>query len=158
MRHILLLSPIFLRWGIKNLLLIIWLFIFTTNAVWASYEVKGKCIGSSIFFVEGKAENELCSDEVIYEVIPEESKIVRKAVISKGAGLQADDSEYVIIYDNPAVELIPRNDKGITQHIIKGFGQVAARGGYEIVVIGDDFITTAKSALNYFVLYYYRRE
>ena len=31
-------------------------------------------------------------------------------------------------------------------------------GGYEIVVIGDDFITTAKSALNYFVLYYYKRE
>lgn len=141
----------------RLLLVILCLLISGTNDSWAGYEVKGKCVGSSIFFVEGKAKNEPCSDQVIYEIIPEEKKIIRKAVISSVAGLQADNSEYVIVYDNPE-KLISRNGKGITQHIIKGFGQVAAMGGYEIVVIGDDFITTAKSAMNYFVLYYYNRE
>ena len=47
-------------------------------------------------------------------------------------------------------------NKRTHQRMIKGFGQVAL-GGYEIVVIGDDFITTAKSAMDYFVLYYYKR-
>ena len=139
------------------LIAILWFLTASANDSWAGYEVKGKCVGSSIFFVEGKTEKEPCSDEVIYDVMPEEGKIIRKAVISGGAGLQADNSEYQIIYDNPAT-LIPRNGKGVTQHVVKGFGQVAAMGGYEIVVIGDDFITTAKSAMNYFTLYYYKRE
>lgn len=133
------------------------LFAIPAGNAWASYEVKGKCLGSSIFFAEGKAERDPCSDEVIYEVIPEQRKIIRKAVISSGAGLQADNSEYTIVYDAPA-QVIPQHGKPSTQHIIKGFGQVAAMGGYEIVVIGDTFIATAKSASNYFTLYYYERE
>ncbi|MBI2167230.1 MAG: hypothetical protein HYU34_03170 [Candidatus Omnitrophica bacterium] len=139
------------------LIAVFWLTVVSVNDLWAGYEVKGKCVGSSIFFAEGKAEKEPCSDEVIYDVMPEEGKIIRKAVISGGAGLQADNSEYTIIYDNPST-LMPRDGKRVTQHIIKGFGQVATLGGYEIVVIGDDFITTAKSAVNYFTLYYYKRE
>ena len=46
---------------------------------------------------------------------------------------------------------------GLT-HIIKGIGQVASFGGFEFIVIGDDFIATSKSALDYFMLYYYERE
>lgn len=122
---------------------------------WASYEVKGKCDSPSIFFMDGKAEKEPCADEVVYEVLPEEGKIIRRAVISGGAGLQADNSEYNIVYDNPSAVMVG-NKKGTQQHIIKGFGQVAL-GGYEILVIGDDFITTAKSAANYFTLYHYKR-
>ena len=139
------------------LVAVIGLTVAFANDSWANYEVKGKCVGSSIFFVEGKAEKEPCSDEVIYDVMPEEGKIIRKAVATGPDGLQVDNSEYTIIYDNPNT-LMPRDGKSITQHVIKGFGQVAVLGGYEIVVIGDDFITTAKSAMNYFTLYYYKRE
>lgn len=127
------------------------------NDAWASYEVKGKCASPSIFYVEGKIEQEPCSDEVVYEVIPEEKKIIRKAVVSGGAGLQADNSEYTILYDMPDKLMPTRDKKGTTQRLIKGFGQVAADGGYEMLVIGDDFITTAKSGMNYFTLYHYKR-
>ena len=41
--------------------------------------------------------------------------------------------------------------------MIKAIGQVAVLGAYETIVIGEDFVTTSKSATDYFVLYTYKR-
>jgi len=139
-----------------KIIVIVILSLFTNNA-WAGYEVRGKCGSSSIFYAEGELSKEPCSDQVVYEVIPEENKVIRKAVISSAGGLQADNSEYIIVYDNPS-ETIRRKNKTIQQHIIKAFGKVALFGGFEMLVIGDDFIMTVKSASNYFTIYFYNRQ
>lgn len=72
------------------------------------------------------------------------------------AGLQADNTEYKIVYDVKE-DLVTRDRNAKPQHIIKAIGQTEALDGYETIVIGDDFITTSNSKFDYFVLYYYKR-
>jgi hypothetical protein len=83
---------------------------------------------------------------------------VFNAGIKEGAlaGLQADNTEYQIVYDIKE-DMITRDEGGKPQHVIKAIGQTGALDGYETIVIGDDFITTSNSKFDYFVLYYYKR-
>lgn len=132
------------------------MFPFWGNVSWASYEVRGECAAPSLFFLGGEVEKEKCEDKVTYVIDPEQGIITRTFVESGGGGSQQDNSQYQIVEDE--VRLITRDGgKGKQQRLIKAIGQVSVLGAYEIVVIGEDFITTAKSAMDYFTLYYYKR-
>lgn len=140
-----------------NLLFVVAMIVGTTTQHAFAFQIKGKCTGSSTLYLAGSVKSEACDDEVVYEVDPGNKTIIRTSVRSAGAGLQPDNSIYAIVYDMPNQIIARDGEKRTTQRIIKGFGQISAMGGYEMIVIGDDFISTAKSALDYFVLYYYSR-
>ncbi len=132
-----------------------------STAFAASYEVKGQGV-TSVVYSGGKATTSKSADEVVYVVDLENKKVTRTGVFNAGikegllAGLQADNTEYKIVYDVKE-DLVTRDKSAKSQHIIKAIGQTGALDGYETIVIGDDFITTSNSKFDYFVLYYYKR-
>ena len=114
-----------------------------------------KCVATdSTFYRRGEIAKDKAGDEVTYLVNTSKGTVTRTAVYNKnlpqdqGGGL-SDDSVYQIVQD--------WHDPLLGQRVIKAVGQVAALGGYETIVIGEDFVTTAKSAVDYFVLYTYKR-
>jgi len=119
--------------------------------VFPVFEVKGTAINSVLY--DGRTHQDKGGDQVVYQVDISNKTIKRTAVYNAGikdkmfGGIQADDSVYRIVQDN--------TDHG--QRVIKAFGQVGYTDGWEILVIGDDFITTCKSTSDYFVLYRYKR-
>ena len=121
------------------------------------FEVKAVAV-NKIYYTLGKVETEKNGgDEVTYLVNLPEKSVTRTAVYNAGikegllAGLQADDSKYTIIHDEPD-SLFAHG-----QRLIKAFGKVALLDGYETIVIGDDFVTTSRSSGNYFALVHYKR-
>jgi len=119
-----------------------------------AFEVK--CVATdSTFYRLGKIEKDKPGAEVTYLVNPSERIVTRTAVYNKslpvdqGGGLQSDNSVYQIVQDE--------HDALLNQRVIKAIGQVAALGGFEIIVIGESFVTTSKSAVDYFTLYAYKR-
>lgn len=129
-----------------------------------AFEVKGKAV-STTFCVDGKCETAKCEDEVIYEIDLRQSTVTRKAVLVKSkdlqkqglGGPQADNTLYQIIYDQSTL-VGGSKTRSNPQRVIKGIGQCGALDGFEILVIGEDFIHTSRSTSEYFVLYYYRRD
>ena len=133
-----------------------------------AFEVKGKAI-STTFCAQGHCDTDTCSDEVIYEVDLENSIITRKAIVNKGksvqgtrfGGLQADNTVYTILYNDKT--LIAREDNsgestpGV-QQVVKAIGKTGTIDGFEMVVIGEDFIHTSRSSSDYFVIYYYKKK
>lgn len=118
------------------------------------FEVRGVAINSIIY--DGKVDKSKGGDEVVYIVDVPAKTIRRTAVYNANikdnelGGVQADDTVYTIVHDAP---LALANG----QRVIKGFGRAGIIDGYELLVIGEEFITTARSTREYFVLYRYRR-
>ena len=133
-----------------------------------AFEVKGEAI-STTFCAQGHCETDTCSDEDIYEVYLENSTITRIVVVNSGksvqgtsfGGLQADNAVYTIVYNDKT--LIARKDnsgKSIPnmQQVITAIGKTGIIDGFEMVIIGEDFIHTSRSSADYFVIYYYKRK
>ena len=108
------------------------------------------------FYRRGKIEKDKVGEEVVYQVDIPSKTITRAALYNKnlpreqGGGLQSDNTVYTIMSDklDPLVG---------GQRIIKAFGKVALLDGYETIVIGEDFVTTSRSSVDYFVLFSYKR-
>lgn len=119
-----------------------------------SFEVHGVATDSTIY-IRGKIEKQPPGDEVTYLVDPEKGVITRTAVFNKNirtgllSGLQADGTVYKIVYMDHA-------EPFFTNRLIKGIGQTGG-DGFETLVIGEDFVTTARSTSDYFAIYYYKR-
>ncbi|MCG2713435.1 MAG: hypothetical protein L6308_01125 [Candidatus Omnitrophica bacterium] len=146
----------------KRYILCLCIILSTYSTAFASYVVKGKGI-TSVMYIGGKAETSKCNDEVVY-VVDLENKIVTRtgvfnADIKEGpvAGLQTDNTVYQIVYDVKEDAILRDKERSKPQHIIKAIGKCGFLEGYETIVIGDDFISTSKSAFDYFMLYYYKR-
>ncbi|MBI4596818.1 MAG: hypothetical protein HY737_00260 [Candidatus Omnitrophica bacterium] len=129
---------------------------YGTAVAWAEDVFEVKCVATdSTFYRRGKIEKDKAGDEVTYLVNISKGTVTRTAVYNKnlpqdqGGGLQSDNSTYQIVQD--------WHDPLLKQRVIKAIGQVAAFGGYETIVIGEDFVTTSKSATDYFTLYTYKR-
>ena len=141
----------------------IYLLLLIAGSLWHGVDISQaedafevKCIATdSTFYRRGKIEKDKVGDEVTYLVDITNGTVTRTAVYNKnlpqdqGGGLQSDNSVYKIVQD--------WHDPLLGQRVIKAIGQVAALGGYETIVIGEDFVTTAKSAADYFTLYTYKR-
>lgn len=150
------------RNAVRKYAVCLFFIVFLTCATtFASYEVKGEGV-SSVVYGGGKAITSKSADQVVYVVDLENKKVIRTGVFNAGikegalAGLQADNTEYQIVYDVKE-DLVTRDRSVKPQHIIKAIGQTGALDGFETIVIGDDFITTSNSKFDYFVLYYYKR-
>lgn len=123
------------------------------------FEVKGTAV-NSILYNHGKVSRDTAGDEVIYLVNIPEGTVTRTAVFNRNikdkdkdswlGGIQSDNTVYKIFHDEP-------NGALAGQHIIKAFGQAGVIDGYEMMVIGEDFVTTSRSTRDYFVLYHYKR-
>ena len=141
-----------------SLLLLSWILMLPVEAV--AFEVKGKGV-SSVVWLGGKANVSKCTDEVIYDVDPDNKTITRTAISNNDlkdnplSGLQSDNTKYKIIYDSETLITRPKAKQG--QRVIKAIGQAGMGDGFETIVIGEDFITTSSSKWDYFVLYYYDR-
>ena len=138
------------------LLLIVSSLCFGTDAIHAEDVFEVKCVATdSTFYRRGRIEKDKAGDEVTYLVNVSNGTVTRTAVYDKnlpqdqGGGLQSDNSVYQIVQD--------WHDPLLGQRVIRAIGQVAAVGGYETIVIGEDFVTTSKSTVDYFTLYTYRR-
>ena len=119
------------------------------------FEVRATAVDST-FYRAGKIEKDKPGDEIVYKVDIPAKTIIRTAVYNKnisrdhGGGLQSDNTSYTIIHD--AIDPLLRG-----QRVIKAFGKTALLDGYEIIVIGEDFVTTSRSSVDYFTLYSYKR-
>lgn len=119
------------------------------------FEVRATATDST-FYRMGKIEKDKPGDEVVYRVDVPNKTVTRTGVYNnnlprdQGGGLQSDNTAYAIIHDS----LDPLLDG---QRVIKAFGKTAPMDGYEILVIGEDFVTTSRSSVDYLVLYSYKR-
>ena len=119
------------------------------------FEVRATAIDSTLY-IRGKIEKDKPGDEVVYHVDALNKTVTRTGVYNKnlprdqGGGLQSDNATYAIMHDG----LDPLLDG---QRVIKAFGKTAPLDGYEILVIGEDFVTTSRSSVDYFALYSYKR-
>ena len=119
------------------------------------FEVRATATDSTLYKI-GKIEKDKPGDEVVYQVDVPNKTVTRTGVYNKnlpreqGGGLQSDNTTYAIVHDG----LDPLLDG---QRVIKAFGKTAPLDGYEILVIGEDFVTTSRSSVDYFALYSYKR-
>lgn len=128
--------------------------IFSNSIIPSEFEVKGTA-KKIIMFRDGETADSGKGDQVVYWVDRTNKIITRKAILNsnvKGgalAGLQADNTQYSIVYDD--LDLITN------KWIIKGIGQAGVSDGFETVVIDEKNIITSNSKFDYFMLYYYER-
>ena len=120
------------------------------------FEVKGTSTDSILYDAGAKIDKGRAGDEVVYLVNVPEKTVTRTAVYNKNVpdsqlgGLQSDNTVYNIFHDEPRKMVSG-------QRLIKAFGKAGAIEGYEIVVIGEAFVITARSTDVYFALYHYKR-
>lgn len=150
--------------------------LFFTGRAFAEYEVVCREV-NSLFIWGGKPTNEKGQYELHFTVNEENNSITRTKVINlKTNEISEDNSQYKIFHNqvellgyeylgirNPSgfigfvLKILDRNPKRIEQKIIKAVGQVGIIDGYEILVIGEDFVGQSKSTLDYFVVVYSKR-
>ena len=137
----------------------LWLWIVSTAPVYSEqsrqvYEVRARA-SDSLFFKDGHVARNAPGDEAIYVVDLPRRKVVRTAFYNRsldpslGGGIQTDQTVYTIVHDGV--------DPVSGQHVIKAFGRTARADGYELLVIGDEFVESSRSTADYFVLHHYDR-
>ncbi len=133
--------------------------LFFAGRVFAEYEVVCREV-NSLFIWGGKSINERGQYELHFTVNEENNSITRTKVINlKTSEISEDNSQYKIFHNqvellgyeyfgisNPAgfvgfiFKILNKNPKRIEQRVIKAVGQVGIIDGYEILVIGEDFV------------------
>ena len=109
----------------------------------------------SYFITDGKVKKDDTAFQAIYEVNLPEKKIKRLAFfnpeIKEGAfaGLRANDMTYDIVHF--------KHDFMKDQMIIKGIGMADQDDGFEMIVIGEDFVTNCRSTKAYFEFNFFER-
>ena len=144
----------------KKIIILLLALSLIYDVAYASYEVKGKGISSTVYS-DGKCQTSKSQDEVIYIVDLDNKKVTRTAVLNAGikdgtlAGMQADNTVYNIVHDDKLLMVMSKKNQN--QRIVKAIGMAGLGDGFETIVIGEDFIDTANSKFDYFVLYHYKR-
>lgn len=158
-----------------SVLLLLFSLCFVVKA-FAEYEVVCREV-KSYFIAEGKSQYSKSMYELHFTIDEENKLITRTKVINlKTNEVSEDNSQYRIFHNqvgllgyeylgirNPSgvigfiLQILDKKPKRIKQKIIKAFGQVGLIDGYEILVIGEDFVSQSKSTLDYFVVVYSKR-